>query len=540
MWIREIIMNILDFSIVALYLGALLVMGFMLREQTNKSDYFLGGKSLGWKPLALSVMATQLSAISFISAPAFVGLREGGGMQWLSYELGVPLAMILILATILPKLYKSGIVSIYDYLEMRFGRSTRVLISVVFQFSRAFATGIMIYAVSLILQGTMGIEAWQAIVLTGVITVLYSLQGGMKAVVYGDAIQMIIIVLGTIACIGFGLYHLGGVDTFIANVDSSRLEAIKFDSFGFSGDGFGFLPMIFGGVVLYASYYGCDQTQAQRALSAKDPKNLRYMILANGVVRFPITILYCVSGLIVGTLAMSNPEFLAKIPADNPDWMMPIFILDYLPHGLIGLLVVAILSAAMSSLSSAINSLSAVSIEDYSRISNKELDQPTYLKLAKYLGLIWGAITLILSLYAGDIAPTIIEAINKVGSLFYGPILAVFLIAVVSKRSAALHANIGLISGVLINLLVSVFAPDVFWFWWNFIGFVATAVITLTTSIAIPREVNEVAKAQNAETISNSILTGKDIVMLLSMFVVMVLICLAIPSIFSWALTHGF
>lgn len=540
MWIREKIMNILDFSIVALYLGALLVMGFMLREQTNKSDYFLGGKSLGWKPLALSVMATQLSAISFISAPAFVGLREGGGMQWLSYELGVPLAMILILATILPKLYKSGIVSIYDYLEMRFGRSTRVLISVVFQFSRAFATGIMIYAVSLILQGTMGIEAWQAIVLTGVITVLYSLQGGMKAVVYGDAIQMIIIVLGTIACIGFGLYHLGGVDTFIANVDSSRLEAIKFDSFGFSGDGFGFLPMIFGGVVLYASYYGCDQTQAQRALSAKDPKNLRYMILANGVVRFPITILYCVSGLIVGTLAMSNPEFLAKIPADNPDWMMPIFILDYLPHGLIGLLVVAILSAAMSSLSSAINSLSAVSIEDYSRISNKELDQPAYLKLAKYLGLIWGAITLILSLYAGDIAPTIIEAINKVGSLFYGPILAVFLIAVVSKRSAALHANIGLISGVLINLLVSVFAPDVFWFWWNFIGFVATAVITFTTSIAIPREVNEVAKAQNAETISNSILTGKDIVMLLSMFVVMVLICLAIPSIFSWALTHGF
>ena len=126
-------MNILDFSIVALYLGALLVMGFMLREQTNKNDYFLGGKSLGWKPLALSVMATQLSAISFISAPAFVGLREGGGMQWLSYELGVPLAMILILATILPKLYKSGIVSIYDYLEMRFGRSTRVLISVVFQ-----------------------------------------------------------------------------------------------------------------------------------------------------------------------------------------------------------------------------------------------------------------------------------------------------------------------------------------------------------------------------------------------------------------------
>ena len=194
-------MNILDYIVVIGYLGILLYMGFALRQQEDKDDYFLGGRTLGWKPLTLSVMATQLSAISFISAPAFVGLRDGGGMIWLSYELGIPIAMILLLGTILPSLYKSGVVSIYDFLEQRFGRLTRILISVVFQFSRAFATGIMIYAVSIILQGTMGIEAWQAIVLTGIITVLYSLQGGMKAVVYADAIQMIIIVLGTIACI---------------------------------------------------------------------------------------------------------------------------------------------------------------------------------------------------------------------------------------------------------------------------------------------------------------------------------------------------
>lgn len=525
-------MNTLDFLVVALYLVALLVMGFMLREQTNKSDYFLGGKSLGWKPLALSVMATQLSAISFISAPAFVGLREGGGMQWLSYELGVPLAMILILATILPKLYNAGIVSIYDYLETRFGRSTRVLISIVFQFSRAFATGIMIYAVSLILQGTMGIEAWQAILLTGVITVLYSLQGGMKAVVYGDAIQMVIIILGTVACIGYGLYYLGGVDAFVANVDADRLQAVKFDSFGFSGDGFGFWPMIFGGVVLYASYYGCDQTQAQRALSAKDPDNLRYMILANGVIRFPITILYCFSGLIVGTLAMSEPSFMAKIPADNPDWMMPMFILNYLPHGLIGLLVVAILAAAMSSLSSAINSLSAVTIEDYCRITNKELSQGGYLKLAKYMGLVWGAITLMLSLYAGNIAPTIIEAINKVGSLFYGPILAVFLLAVLTKSTSGLHVNIGLISGVLFNLLISMIAPEIFWFWWNFIGFVVTIVMAMMMSKIKPFTYQPSEEEVTTAPVSLSILTTKDIVLLLGMFAAMIAFCLYIPTAF--------
>lgn len=285
-------MNFFDYAVVGIYLIILISMGFLLRDQTSKKDYFLGGRTLGWKPLTLSVMATQLSAISFVSAPAFVGLREGGGIQWLSYELAVPLAMILILTTILPVLYRSGVVSIYDYLEQRFGRSSRLLLSIVFQFSRAFSTGIMIYAVSLILIAVMDIALWQSIVIIGVITVLYSLQGGMKAVVYGDAIQMVIIVLGTLLCIYFGLSNLGGIDAFVNNVDKTRLQAINFTSLGLNGDGFGFLPMIFGGIVLYASYYGCDQTQAQRALSAKNTTQLKQMMMANGMLRFPITLLY--------------------------------------------------------------------------------------------------------------------------------------------------------------------------------------------------------------------------------------------------------
>lgn len=520
-------MNILDYTIVFLYLGLLLYMGFNLRQQNTKKDYFLGGRSLGWKPLALSVMATQLSAISFVSAPAFVGLREGGGMQWLSYELGVPLAMILLLGTILPTLYKSGVVSIYDYLELRFGRSTRVLISLVFQFSRAFATGIMIYAVSLILQGTMGIEAWQAIILTGVITVLYSLQGGMKAVVYGDAIQMIIIVLGTIACICFGLYHLGGIEALVTQVPTERLQAVNVSSFGFSNDSFGFVPMIFGGIVLYASYYGCDQTQAQRALSAQNENDLRKMILANGIIRFPITVLYCLSGLIVGTLALTTPEFMSQIPADNPDWLMPTFILNYLPHGVIGLLIVAILAAAMSSLSSAINSLSAVSIEDYCRITNKEFEQEKYLQLAKYVGLFWGAVTLILSLFAGNIAPTIIEAINKIGSMFYGPILAVFLLAIVDKRLNATHVNSGLVLGVLTNAVFWLGFPEVFWFWWNFIGFVVATLTAYIVLIFIKSDgkVNPNVK----KLIWHSVLTKKDALILIAFFAAMLGFSISIP-----------
>ena len=151
-------MNFVDFTVVAIYLVGLLIMGFVFRKQVSKKDYFLANRQLGWKPLSLSIMATQLSAVSFISAPAFVGLRENGGLIWLSYELALPLAMLALLYFILPTLYRSGVVSVYDFLEQRFGRSSRVLISVVFQISRSFATAVMIYAISIILQSTMGLS----------------------------------------------------------------------------------------------------------------------------------------------------------------------------------------------------------------------------------------------------------------------------------------------------------------------------------------------------------------------------------------------
>lgn len=526
-------MNFLDFSVVGIYLLILISMGFFLRNQSNKSDYFLGGRTLGWMPLTLSVMATQLSAISFVSAPAFVGLRQGGGLKWLSYELAVPLAMILILTTILPILYRSGVVSIYDYLEQRFGRSTRVLLSVVFQLSRAFSTGIMIYAVSLILMSTMGIALWHSIIVIGVITVLYSFQGGMKAVVYGDAIQMVIIILGTIFCIYYGLSYLGGIDNFVAKVDHSRLQAINFKSFGFNGDEFGFLPMVFGGIVLYASYYGCDQTQAQRALSAKNTVQLKQMMMANGLFRFPITLLYCFSGLIVGTLAMTDASFMSLIPENKSDMMIPVFIIKYLPHGIIGLLIVAILAAAMSSLSSTINSLAAVSVEDYCRITNKNPNDSHYLGYAKHASVFWGIVTLILSLYAGDIAETVIEAINKVGSVFYGPILAVFLMAVFDKKLNSTQINIGLLSGVAFNIYLWLDVTNLFWFWWNLIGAIVTIVIAYAVLFITKNKRESYQAPVKLNKDNKAILSTKDIMILVSYFFFMIAVCLLLPSLFN-------
>lgn len=526
-------MNALDYTVVALYLGGLLLFGFLLRKQTSEGDYFLGGRTMGWFPLTLSTMATQLSAISFVSAPAFVGLREGGGLKWLTYEFSLPLAMILVMFVIAPALYRAGIVSIYDFLEQRFGRSTRILISVSFQIVRSFATGIMVYAMGLILEAVLNIPLWQSIIAVGLITLVYSTSGGMKAVVYGDAIQMVLIFGGLLVVAWFALVEIGGLAAFWQQVDPERLTAVDFDSFGLSGDEFGFLPMLFGGFVLYASYYGCDQTQAQRILSAKDVKDARTLLFANGVLRFPLVLLYCFVGLIVGVAITSDPSLAAKIPADKPDYMMPIFIVESLPHGVIGLLLVAILSAAMSSLSSAVNSLAAVSLEDLAVLGMKPAQKGREVVWARAVSIFWGIVILIMSLFAGSIAPTVIEAINKVGSALYGPILAIFLLGMLGRRVNGVGASAGLIVGVALNLYLWKAQPQIFWMWWNFIGLIVTSATALLVSV-FAGSTDEDVKLTGHESTIASVVRSRYSIALVAIFSTIVVISIFLKDAQSW------
>jgi len=491
-------MNWLDYTIIGVYSIGFLMLGFMFKDsQKSGKDYFLGGKSFGWFPLSLSTMATQLSAIIFVSAPAFVGLRQGGGMQWLTYEFAVPLAMIFLMVVLIPVLYKSGIVSIYEYLENRFDTSTRLILSVVFQFSRAFATGIMVYTIAIILQAVLEIAFWQTILIIGIITLIYSYQGGMKAVVWGDTIQMLILFAGIIICFGYALGFVGGWEKVGELVEVNRLQAVDFSKLGFDGQGFGFWPMVIGGFFLYTSYYGCDQTQTQRTLSAKSLTTVRQTLMVNGLLRFPVVMAYCLMGLIVGTYAIESTDFMQSIqslsdqyftPGElKTDLMIPVFIKNYLPHGVIGLLIVAILSAAMSSLSSTINSLSAVTMEDFvGRFRKMEMKE--YMTYSKLTAIIWGVVTIILAFFAGNIAPTVIEAINKVGSAFYGPILATFVMAIMVRPTKTIGINVGILLGVSVNVYLWINEPDVFWMWWNLIGFVVTFVTAYIVSIALPEK----------------------------------------------------
>lgn len=497
-------MNGLDYAIIAIYILAFLLLGRAFKESKSGKDYFLGGNSFGWFPLSLSTAATQLSAISFISAPAFVGLKQGGGMMWLTYEFAVPVAMLFLMVFLIPPMFKAGIVSVYAFLEERYHSSTRILLSIVFQISRAFATSVMVYTVALILTSVMEIPMYATILIIGAVTLIYSYQGGMKAVVYGDVIQMLILFLGIIICLVFGLNYLGGWSEFLANVDTDRLTVIDFDAYGFEGGSqFGFWPMFIGGFFLYASYYGTDQSQVQRLFSAKDLSTVRKALLCNGLMRFPITLTYCIMGLIVGTMVMENSEFRAMIPLDKPDLMIPVFIKEYLPHGIIGILLVAIFSAAMSSLSSTINSLSAATVEDFFN-RNKKLDDGEYMKYSKIAAIFWGVVCIVLAFFTGDIAKTVIEAINKIGSVFYGPIFATFIAAIGIKRTNFIGANAGLLIGVGVNVYLWLYCPEIFWFWWNAIGTVVTLVVSVIVSMIFSTEQKHVPDYKSDEGIDIS------------------------------------
>ncbi|MFQ5679660.1 MAG: sodium:solute symporter [Gemmatimonadota bacterium] len=513
-------MTAFDWSIVFVYMLGLIAFSYLLsRTQKDQRDYYLGGQTMGWGSVGLSTMATQLGAISFISAPAFVGLRENGGIKWLSYEFGVPLAMIFLIGFVVPPLYRAGVVSIYEYLERRFAGSTRVLVSLAFQVSRSLATGVSIYALALVLSVALGVPVWVTILITGGVTVVYDMLGGMKAVVYSDVIQMAVLFIGILLCSGFAFHLVGGWDGLLAGVEVDRLRAVNFSDWGLGeGSEFGFWPMVIGGFFLYASFYGCDQLQAQRYLSCKDERGARATLLFNGLGRFPVVLLYCLMGLLLGTFAVQDPRFLSLMPSQNPDLMVPTFIIHYLPAGLTGLLIVGILAAAMSSLDSALNSLSAASMQDLViRNVKRPLTDRENLLYSKLLTLFWGIFCSVAAFVAGDISPTVIEAINLLGSLFYGPILMTFALAILTRKTTSLGANLGLLAGVSLNFSLWIFAGDiVFWFWWNFTGAAATLLVGYGVSLLLPAPVPSEAPAEAREAVG---LRPKETAFLLSFFV---------------------
>ncbi len=544
-------MNFLDYLIIVIYIIGFLSLGYLFKNNKDSKDYFLGGNSLGWFPLSLSTMATQLSAISFISAPAFVGLKLNGGMKWLTFELAVPLAMIFIMLLIIPPIFRSGVISIYEYIERRFDYSTRLILSVVFQISRALGTGVMVYTIAFILQAVLEIDFTYTILIISIITIIYSWQGGMKAVVWGDTIQMIILFLGLLICLGYAWSMIEAQGGFPVAFDTARFQVIDYNWGTQKGEEYGLLPMLVGGLFLYMSYYGCDQTQAQRLLSARNENTIRQLLLANGLLRFIVVLVYCMMGLLIGAVALTTPEYMEAMrevtqnhfPEEfaksgiKPDMMMPVFILQYLPHGIIGILMIGILSATMSSLSSTVNSLAAVTVEDYFNRGETKLDNRRYLQLSRLSVVFWGVVCIGAAYLFGGSDSPVIEIINAIGSVFYGTVLATFMLAIYAKNVNSAGMKAGIIISVLINLLISermqsILGIDIgvhiFWIWLNFTGFFLTVFIALLVSSLSPNapgRKEDVAKIRWADFVS------REPLILIGFFLVIMLVSYALPGL---------
>ena len=471
----------LDWLVIGLYcLGLLTLSLWLARSQENREDYYVGGRAIGPWPVGLSIMATQCSTNSILGAPAFVAFTLGGGLVWLQYELAVPLAMVVLILLVMPLFRHMRLVSVYAYLERRFDLATRLVLSALFQFVRAFATAVTVYSISLVIELITGLGFTASVLLLGAFTILYDVLGGIRGVIYSDVMQLLILA-GMLVLVALYLVNDGGgIASIWQQFEGERRQILDFSHHGM-GDGqtFAFWPMLFGGLFLYVSYYGCDQSQVQRQLSTRDIDGTNNALLINGLLRFPLVLLYCFVGVGIGVYATTHPEFIAALPVRDGsteyNLAVPLYMINALPVGLVGLSLVALFAAAMSSLDSVLNSLSATTMEDFvRRFSRTDWSPRRELLYSRGITAAWGAITLGMAFFVGDIAPTVIEAINKIGSLANGPILAVFALGFLTRKAAGWHAIAGLLLGIAGNALLWLYQPEVSWLWWNVIGFFVT------------------------------------------------------------------
>jgi SSS family transporter len=477
----------LDWWVIIGYLLSMLLLAAWLgRRQHTRREYYLGG-GLPAPALATSIIATQCSTNSLLGAPAFVGFAAGGGLLWLQYEMAVPLAM-LGLAFLFPAIHRSGVISIYAFLEQRLGRGTRLTASACFLFFRGVATGVTVYGVASVLALVTGIGYLPAVALLMGVTVAYDVMGGMRAVVISDVVQMILLLAAVVVSLAWLAPDLWNHSADIATRSRPLLN-----DWGLNGtSNFGFWPMLFGGLFLYMAYYGCDQSQAQRLLAARDEGALQQVLLLNGLLRFPVVFAYCLLGLGLAVYASQQPEFIAALPLNvngepNVNLVFPAFVLREFAPGLAGLAIVGLFAAAMSSIDSALNSLSASTLEDFVPEGLQTTERRQFV-LSKLATLAWGLFAIGFSFSVEHIASTILEAINKVGSMANGPLLALFLIAVIMPRTGGRLAVTAFLAGLVANGLLWLFAPAVSWLWWNVAGCATTlGLAALGIAIGKPR-----------------------------------------------------
>ena len=566
-------MSLIDWVVLVVTFILIISYGLYKSNATkNLEGYFLSNRSMPWYLVLLGIMGTQASAITFLSAP---GQAYTDGMRFVQYYFGLPLAMIVIVVWFVPVFSKLKIFTAYEFLEQRFDLKTRTFTSFLFLLSRGLSTGISIYAPSIILSSLLGWDIyWTNIAMGGMLT-LYTVSGGSKAVAYTQQLQFVIIFIGMVVS-GYYLVHLlpdglGFSDALKVGEVSGKLNVI---TTGNTGSGFDFkdryniISGTIGGFFLALSYFGTDQSQVGRYITAKNDRESKLGLLLNGVVKIPMQFLILLLGVLlftfyqfkespiffnrtVETKAWSTPykDSLAAIQdqfkaaqakqlelntalvqtkktdtalenkiqkgaasltalqknykniiatavpgadVNDTNYIFLRFVVDYLPVGLIGLLIAVIFLAAWGSIAAALNSLASCTVIDFHlRYRSKSIDGTTLAqsatdyKTSKWYTLAWGVFCILTAQFATGMG-SLIEAVNVLGSLFYGVILGIFLVAFYAKKVGGTAvfwaAIVGEIFVIVCFLLDKYNIVGIGFLWLNVIGAVFVFLLSILFS----------------------------------------------------------
>jgi solute:Na+ symporter, SSS family len=527
-------MSRIDWIILTITLCGIIIYGiYKSRTTKNLDGYFLSNRTLPWYLVLLSIMGTQASAITFLSAP---GQAYTDGMRFVQYYFGLPLAMIVICIVFVPIFRNLKVYTAYEFLEERFDVKTRTFTSFLFQLSRGLSTGISIYAPSLILSSLLGWNIYWTNMIMGGLLIIYTVSGGARAVAHTQKLQLIIIITGMIIA-GYMVVHLmpAGIGFHEALNIGGKSGKMNVITSGITTNGFDWKDKyniwsgIIGGFFLALSYFGTDQSQVGRYLTAKDNRESKIGLLINGLVKVPMQFLILMIGVLVFsfyhynkapiyfndtqieeaklTIKKDSLENLEKqyavVASDNnieksaikkqykdvlkralPDedvndtnYIFLRFVIDYLPKGLIGLLIAVIFLAAWGSIAAALNALASCTVVDiHKKFINKELTSKMDYRISKLYTLCWGLFCIAVAEFASNLGNSLIETVNILGSLFYGVILGIFLVAFWIKQ---IKGHAVFYSAIISELLViAIYKADIISFLWlNVIG----AVLVITT-----------------------------------------------------------
>ncbi len=473
-------MDKLDLAIIALYLAGITLFGLRFRKkQRTLRDYFLADRNIPWWAIALSIVAAETSTLTIISIP---GLAYDTNLTFLQVVLGYVVGRVIISFVLLPHYFRGDLYTAYELIERRFGKKLRSLTAGVFLLTRGAAEGVRVYAVSIVVAIALGTGEVASIAIITTLTLIYTFEGGLAAVIWTDVVQTIIYVGGTLVGL-FTISHLvpGGWPA----IHSLAESAGKLRVFDFTPDfwkPYTFWAGLIGGTFFTTASHGTDQLIVQRLLAARNQRQSVAALVSSGVaVLFQFALFLTIGVMLFAFYHVPSASF------GKADRIFPTFIVTQMPHGISGLLIAAILAAAMSNLSAALNSLSSSSIIDFYLQRHPEIDERRKIRLSRMATLFWALLLFGLAVLSLHKVARVVEVGLQIASVAYGALLGVFLLGVLTRRANQNGAMIGMLCGFVSELYICFFTR-VPWTWYVAIGTVVTFGVGYAGSLVLERK----------------------------------------------------